>query len=168
MWPAAIRPTAQWRRTYHTTYRLASSQPPPPRPFKPELSKERTPREPSPPPEPEKGILSRLWPFSNSQAQRLNGEPKDPARGIEASRRVVIEGKLDPRYKDAARMYTALICALPLSIYLSYELWRRRFMGVDKKQIPAFPTAEEAGQGKSLELRSGIPDDASPTQASVD
>ena len=148
MWRAAsISKASQWQRTPPIAHRCASTQPPPPRPFNPAVSK-RIPPTPPPeePPVPKKGILSRIWPFSRTQAAERVNEPKDPARGAEAARRVVREGHLDPRYKEAAAKITALICALPIAIYLSYELWRRRFMGVERKQIPT-PGMKKDGDG---------------------
>ena len=57
--------------------------------------------------------------------------------------RVVREGKLDDRYKPAARRITALICALPILIFTSYVLFQRRFMGVEQKK-PIVKKAQEA------------------------
>jgi hypothetical protein len=60
---------------------------------------------------------------------------------------VVREGVLDPRYKGAARKYTAIICALPIVIVLSYVLLQRRFMGKEQKKLPAIKVREDAGRG---------------------
>jgi hypothetical protein len=56
---------------------------------------------------------------------------------------VVTTGKLDPRYKAAARRWTALICALPIALVLSYELFRRQFLGAEQKKIPIKSVKEE-------------------------
>ena len=37
---------------------------------------------------------------------------------------------------------TAIICALPLALYLSYELFQRRFMGKEQKIRPTKPSGE--------------------------
>ena len=60
-------------------------------------------------------------------------EAPDPARGIEASKQVVREGQLHPRYKAAAKSYTRIVVLSPLIIWLSYELYQRRFMGKEQK-----------------------------------
>ena len=97
--------------------RSSSSQPPKARDFKPNLARD--------------GDIST----TNAAAPSI--EPRDPARGLEAAKRVVTTGKLDARYKGAARRYTALICATPVALYLTYELYRRLFMGVRPKEMPA-------------------------------
>ncbi len=56
------------------------------------------------------------------------------------------EGILDPRYKEGAKRYTRLIVASPIAIFLTYELYRRRFLGVEQKVVPA-AKAEETGEG---------------------
>lgn len=70
---------------------------------------------------------------------------QDPARGYEAARKVVKQGVLDERYKRGAKAYTRIIVAMPLVIYLSYELYRRRFLGVEQKKLPA--VGEKKGGG---------------------
>jgi hypothetical protein len=120
-----------WRRPIYKTARLASAPPPKPRDFKANLSREAVDSEES------SADPSRNSPASNAR------ELGDLARGIEASKRVVTTGKLDPRYKAAARKWTALICALPIALVLSYELFRRQFMGAEQKKIPIKSVKEE-------------------------
>lgn len=99
-----------------------------------------------------KEIFSRLWRYatsspstttkststtttkSTSKSTTAQPEPiypssPDPQRGIEAARRVVREGVLDARYSRAAKNFTLVMCALPIAIYTSYELFQRRFRG---------------------------------------
>lgn len=61
----------------------------------------------------------------------------DPQRGIEASLNVARGGKLDPRYRPAARRVLAIMIALPVTLVLSWELYQRRFMGKEKRPIPS-------------------------------
>ncbi|KAK4636298.1 hypothetical protein CLAFUW4_00408 [Fulvia fulva] len=129
------------------SYSTAKPTPPTPRPYRqaaPEQRLSRHPAYPEPPAEIEqkKSLFPRLWPFKPSQQGPIDLGAKDPARGVESARRVVKEGVLDPRYKSIARRVTALICALPLSIYLGYELFQRRFKGKERKRVvppPAKP-----------------------------
>ena len=130
----AIRPSQWQRKLYQTTRSVNTTQPPPPRPY--------TPAPPRATPRPE---FPDLPPVRLTIYERIFGkrkekpvpepEPLDPARGREAAERVVREGVLDPRYKDAAKKYTRLIVASPLAIYLTYELYRRRFEGVEQKTV---------------------------------
>lgn len=96
-----------------------------------------------------KEILSRLWRYASSttpttkssstststtksttaQPEPIYPSSPDPQRGIEAARRVVREGVLDARYSRAAKNFTLVMCALPIAIYTSYELFQRRFRG---------------------------------------
>lgn len=92
-----------------------------------------------------KEIFSRLWRYASttstsstasttSKSTTAQPEPiypssPDPQRGIEAARRVVREGVLDARYSRAAKNFTLVMCALPIAIYTSYELFQRRFRG---------------------------------------
>ena len=129
---ATTRPVVSlWRRSIYQTTRLASAPPPKPHDFKPNLSREAVNDEEA------SADASR-----NSAASKAR-EPGDLARGIEASKRVVTTGKLDPRYKAAARRWTALICAMPIALVLSYELFRRHFLGAEQKSIPIKPVKEE-------------------------
>lgn len=123
---AKYRPAPRWleRRTC-TTDRLSSSQPPKARDFKPNLARH--------------GEALDTSATSTAASQR---EPKDPARGLEAAKRAVQTGKLDDRYKSAARKYTALMCATPIAIYLSYELYRRLVLGIEQKELPTVNTNE--------------------------
>lgn len=76
-----------------------------------------------------------MWPFKSSSEPVYLGD-HNPARGMEATRRVVREGVLDPRYKAAATRVTALICATPIVLYLTWELYQRRFNGKGQKVRP--------------------------------
>jgi len=88
----------------------------------------------------------------------LYREPLDPARGREASLRVVREGVLDPRYKPASRRVIAIICAVPIFIVSSWVLFQRQFLGVEQKKHTgrgqsedgdgvAAPVVEVVGEG---------------------
>jgi hypothetical protein len=111
------------------TSRQSSAQPPKPRDFKPNLSRDSV-----------NGGSKQ----ANESATTASShkQPEDLARAREASIRVVTTGKLDPRYRAAARRWTALICATPIALYLSYELYRRQFMGVEQKKLPSVPVKE--------------------------
>lgn len=138
------------------TAAAAAAAPPPPRPFKPLPAHERVARYPDhaledPPASTEKKakggggrakeIFSRLWRYASSstststtksttaQPEPIYPSSPDPQRGIEAARRVVREGVLDARYSRAAKNFTLVMCALPIAIYTSYELFQRRFRG---------------------------------------
>lgn len=133
-----------------------AAAPPPPRPFKPLPAHERVARYPDHALEDSatstekngkgggraKEIFSRLWRYasstssSTSTSKSTTAQPEpiypsspDPQRGIEAARRVVREGVLDARYSRAAKNFTLVMCALPIAIYTSYELFQRRFRG---------------------------------------
>lgn len=130
----------------------AAAAPPPPRPFKPLPAHERITRYPDHALEDSatstekngkgkgggKEIFSRLWRYASStsksttstaQPEPIYPSSPDPQRGIEAARRVVREGVLDARYSRAAKNFTLVMCALPIAIYTSYELFQRRFRG---------------------------------------
>lgn len=130
----------------------AAAAPPPPRPFKPLPAHERIARYPDHALEDSatstekkgkggggggaKEIFSRLWRYASSTSTSTTAQPEpiypsspDPQRGIEAARRVVREGVLDARYSRAAKNFTLVMCALPIAIYTSYELFQRRFRG---------------------------------------
>ncbi|KAK0871563.1 hypothetical protein LTS02_001902 [Friedmanniomyces endolithicus] len=131
--PPAAPPPPWLKATYASTTK--PSPPPEPRAYKPP-SPSQTPKEPLETPDPPKQSLIRRL-FSTRNVQPLpDAEPKDIARGVEASQRVVRDGFLDPRYRPAARRVTAIICALPLAICLSYVLFERRFMGKEQKVRP--------------------------------
>lgn len=129
-----------------------AAAPPPPRPFKPIPAHERIARYPDHALEDSatstekkgkgggKEIFSRLWRYASStsttsttstkaQPEPIYPSSPDPQRGIEAARRVVREGVLDARYSRAAKNFTLVMCALPIAIYTSYELFQRRFRG---------------------------------------
>lgn len=133
-----------------TAAAAAAAAPPPPRPFKPLPAHERIARYPDHALEDSatstekkgKEIFSRLWRYATSTststtttksaastAQPIYPSSPDPQRGIEAARRVVREGVLDARYSRAAKNFTLVMCALPIAIYTSYELFQRRFRG---------------------------------------
>lgn len=95
------------------------------------------------------GFLARLLP-KREQKPLIEG-PQDQARGFEAARKVVRDGVLDPRYKNASRYYTRIIVALPIVIYTTYELYRRRFLGVGQKAIPEKKVAVEQQDVKTRE-----------------
>lgn len=63
------------------------------------------------------------------------------------------EGVLDPRYKEGAKRYTRLIVASPIAIFLTWELYRRRFLGVEQKVVPAAKDIEEERMGGEGEKR---------------
>lgn len=138
----------------------AAAAPPPPRPFKPLPAHERVTRYPDHALEDSatstekngkgggraKEIFSRLWRYASSttststastastaQPEPIYPSSPDPQRGIEAARRVVREGVLDARYSRAAKNFTLVMCALPIAIYTSYELFQRRFRGKVQK-----------------------------------
>lgn len=128
-----------------TTARGVSSAPPPPpdpRSFRATPAEQRISKHPADiesrtqpaDAEKKKGIIARLWPFKAAEPVYLGAH--DPARGAEATRRVVREGLLDPRYKAAATRVTALICATPILLYLTWELYQRRFQGKERKRRP--------------------------------
>lgn len=141
-----------------TAAAAAAAAPPPPRPFKPLPAHERIARYPDHALEDSttstekngkeggkggaKEIFSRLWRYASStstststtksttaQPEPIYPSSPDPQRGIEAARRVVREGVLDARYSRAAKNFTLVMCALPIAIYTSYELFQRRFRG---------------------------------------
>lgn len=148
MRPATRPVRSPYRQIPYTPCRLSSTQPPTPRPYKQASPEERVSRHPldpkEPKPEPKKGVGFYLWPFRRrNQAHIKTEEPPDLARGIEASKRFVKEGVLDPKYHAAARKVTALICALPIAIYLGWVLFRRRFQGVEQKRFPKVRRQEE-------------------------
>jgi hypothetical protein len=62
---------------------------------------------------------------------------------------------LDPRYKQAGSVYTRLIVALPIAIYLSYELYRRRFLGVEQKKIGKIQESPTKQGVESIQVESG-------------
>lgn len=143
------------KNNHHPT--AAAAAPPPPRPFKPLPAHERIARYPDHALEDSatstekngkggggggaKEIFSRLWRYASStststtttsttaQPEPIYPSAPDPQRGIEAARRVVREGVLDARYSRAAKNFTLVMCALPIAIYTSYELFQRRFRG---------------------------------------
>lgn len=142
------------KNNHHPAAAAAAAAPPPPRPFKPLPAHERIARYPDHALEDSatstekngkggrgggaKEIFSRLWRYasSSSSTKSTTAQPEpiypsspDPQRGIEAARRVVREGVLDARYSRAAKNFTLVMCALPIAIYTSYELFQRRFRG---------------------------------------
>lgn len=132
----------RWPRSPHQIRRYANAAPPPREyqkpPAKAKPAIEVTPEEPAKKP----GLLSRLLPKPRRDPAVYG--PKDPERGMEAAQRVVKTGQLDDRYKGAARRYTLIVVMLPLVIYLPYELYKRRFLGVERKQIPEKRSHDDA------------------------
>lgn len=110
-----------------------------------------------------KEIFSRLWRYaststtttaSTTTSKSTTAQPEpiypsspDPQRGIEAARRVVREGVLDARYSRAAKNFTLVMCALPIAIYTSYELFQRRFRGKLQKGRVVEREGEGEGDG---------------------
>lgn len=114
-----------------------------------------------------KEIFSRLWRYASStttstlsttttkstsksttaQPEPIYPSSPDPQRGIEAARRVVREGVLDARYSRAAKNFTLVMCALPIAIYTSYELFQRRFRGKLQKGRVVDRDGEGDGDG---------------------
>lgn len=136
-----------WQRARYTTSRPATNAPPPqPRAWKAVAPSERITKRPAQLQDDLKlkktSFIHRMFSLKNEEPQAYQNEPKDPARGIEASMRFVREGVVDPRYRPAARRVTAALCALPIAIYLTYELFQRRFMGREQKQRPIRKPAE--------------------------
>lgn len=138
------------KNNHHHPTAAAAAPPPAPRPFKPLPAHERIARYPDHALEDSatstekngkgggraKEIFSRLWRYASSTTTSTTAQPEpiypsspDPQRGIEAARRVVREGVLDARYSRAAKNFTLVMCALPIAIYTSYELFQRRFRG---------------------------------------
>lgn len=119
-------------------YATNKPAPPQPLPYKPAQASERISRHPPEPIQPAKPLkqtlIRRL--FSLRDEAPVTREPKNIARGIAATQRVLTEGVLDPRYRPAARRVTAIICALPIVFCLGYELFQRRFEGKEQKAIP--------------------------------
>lgn len=140
-------PRAPWPRAgYATTSGNTQPSPPPPLPYKPTPAKERVSHRVDQQQEPvpkKKGWLSRLWP--SRPPSTIYPPSPDRERGLQAARRVVKEGFLDPRYRRAARSFTAIMCALPILLYTSYELFQRRFMGKEQKTRPVITSAEDDG-----------------------
>ncbi|RMZ06618.1 hypothetical protein D0862_04566 [Hortaea werneckii] len=146
-----------------TTSRPSHTAPPQPRPWRPQEPSERVARQPqwareeAQPTTPKKRSWThRLFALRDDsipeeqpapEPQPTPSQPKEQpsdtaARALEASRRYITEGFKDPRYRSAARRVTAIICALPLALYLSYELFQRRFMGKEQKVRPVKPSGE--------------------------
>ncbi|KAI6841195.1 hypothetical protein KC340_g9001 [Hortaea werneckii] len=151
-----------WRALYSTS-RPSTTAPPQPRPWRKQEPSERVVRQPQWVAEEAKAAApkKRSWthrlfalrddnipeeepvPEPQSNPSPPKQQPSDTAaRALEASRRYITEGFKDPRYRSAARRVTAIICALPLALYLSYELFQRRFMGKEQKVRPVKPSGE--------------------------
>ncbi|WPH02095.1 Hypothetical protein R9X50_00495000 [Acrodontium crateriforme] len=125
---------SNWRTAFYSTSR--NQGPPTPKAYKPSPANPAAPKpkleEPALPITPPKkpSLLSRLSPF---KPDPFLAEPRDFARGIAASQQVVRTGVLPARYRPAARKIISIICALPIALYLSWELYQRRFMGKEQK-----------------------------------
>ncbi|KAI7297266.1 hypothetical protein KC315_g18540 [Hortaea werneckii] len=143
-----------------TTSRLSTTAPPQPRPWRKQEPSERVVRQPQWAQEEAQSTQpkKRSWTHrlfalrddsipeesapSPPKQQQQQQHSDTAARALEASRRYITEGFKDPRYRSAARRVTAIICALPLALYLSYELFQRRFMGKEQKVRPTKPSGE--------------------------
>jgi hypothetical protein len=157
---------AAFRPLFHTAGYATAPQPPPApsrsqvapaaRPFKPESPEERHSRitdwQFTEPVVLEKkdenrekkkpGIFPRIW--SSKPQEPIYLGSSNPEQGAEAARRYVKEGVVDRRYAGAARRVTAMICATPILIYCSYELYQRLFNGKEQKKRPLVaPTLAE-------------------------
>ncbi|KAI7281148.1 hypothetical protein KC345_g4327 [Hortaea werneckii] len=154
-----------WRALYSTSRPSNTTAPPQPRPWRKQEPSERVVRQPqwvaeeaqSTAPK-KRSWIHRLFALRDdsipeeqpaSESHPIPSPPKQQqqtsdtaARALEASRRYITEGFKDPRYRSAARRVTAIICALPLALYLSYELFQRRFMGKEQKVRPTKPSGE--------------------------
>ncbi|KAI6816187.1 hypothetical protein KC332_g10752 [Hortaea werneckii] len=155
------------RAFYSSTSRPSNTAPPQPRPWRKQEPSERVVRQPQWAQEEARSTQpkKRSWthrlfalrddsipeeqpgpapqPTPSPPKQQQQSQPSDTAaRALEASRRYITEGFKDPRYRSAARRVTAIICALPLALYLSYELFQRRFMGKEQKVRPTKPSGE--------------------------
>lgn len=165
------------KNNHHSTAAAAPPPPPAPRPFKPLPAHERIARYPDNALEDSatstekngkggggggraKEIFSRLWRYASTtttttskstttaQPEPIYPSSPDPQRGIEAARRVVREGVLDARYSRAAKNFTLVMCALPIAIYTSYELFQRRFRGKLQRGRVVEREGEGDGGGK--------------------
>lgn len=137
---------------------------------------DNSPSSENPSPPPRVTLASILWPFKRDGTQISSQSPRHDARstavdeadraigstaqenrsrGVATTRRVVTEGVLDPRYKPAARRVTAIIVALPFALYLSYELFERRFLGKERRKFSADPSTIQDAAGETVVERSG-------------
>lgn len=161
------------KNNHHHPTAAAAAPPPAPRPFKPLPAHEHIARYPDHALEDSatstekngkgkggaKEIFSRLWRYastSTTTSKSTTAQPEpiypsspDPQRGIEAARRVVREGVLDARYSRAAKNFTLVMCALPIAIYTSYELFQRRFRG----KLQKGRVVEREGDGDGGEVK---------------
>ncbi|EMC94718.1 hypothetical protein BAUCODRAFT_556983 [Baudoinia panamericana UAMH 10762] len=133
------RHPAPWHTATYATSRPPpppASSPPQPRPYRPssERQAQQLPTEITAPAPQRKKKPSLL----NSLFEGVIPEgPKDPARGLQASQQYATTGKVDPRYKPAARRWVLIIAWTPFVIYGGYELFQRRFFGKEAKVITA-------------------------------
>lgn len=159
-------PTLPLRDLQRRTYASDRAPPPPPRPYKPRPS-----RPPKPPvidetagtasnpikqPSLHRRIINRLFSTRDPAPPSPSQPPRDLVRGLEASRRVVRDGVLDPRYRPAARKVTAIIVAMPMVIYLGYELAMRRFGGKEVKRREYVGMEVDGGGRFAQRLREGM------------
>lgn len=170
----STHPVTGPKNNHHPAAAPHPPPPPAPRPFKPLPAHERIARYPDHALEDSatstekngkgggggKEIFSRLWRYASSTkststtttsaastAQPIYPSSPDPQRGIEAAKRVVREGVLDARYSRAAKNFTLVMCALPIAIYTSYELFQRRFRGKLQKGRVVEREGEGDGDG---------------------
>ncbi|KAI7546845.1 hypothetical protein KC331_g5362 [Hortaea werneckii] len=159
-----LQPSSPIWRAFYSTSRPSHTAPPQPRPWRKQEPSERVVRQPQWVAEEAKSAApkKRSWthrlfalrddsipeerpasePTPNPSTPKQQQPSDTAARALEASRRYITEGFKDPRYRSAARRVTAIICALPLALYLSYELFQRRFMGKEQKLRPVKPSGE--------------------------
>ncbi|KAI7160166.1 hypothetical protein KC349_g3670 [Hortaea werneckii] len=159
-----LQPSSPICRALYSTSRPSTTAPPQPRPWRKQEPSERVVRHPHWVAEEAKSTSpkKRSWTHrlfalrddsipeeqpapepAPTPSPPKQQQPSDTAaRALEASRRYITEGFKDPRYRSAARRITAIICALPLALYLSYELFQRRFMGKEQKMRPVKPSGE--------------------------
>ncbi|KAK5110284.1 hypothetical protein LTR62_006137 [Meristemomyces frigidus] len=127
-----------WRQAHYAT-NARPPHPPPPRPYqKPDPSSRKAlPSEPWESPQPKKRTLMQRILGIAKEPLPFKDEPKDIARGFEATQRAVQTGILDPRYRPAAWQVTKILCALPIVIVVGYHLIGRGF-GWEEQKVRSF------------------------------
>lgn len=145
----AIRCSAFSKQTLQRTQRRYASAPPQPRPYRPATTEEREARRRAPdedfetkPPK-KRGRLAWLNPFADPAPSKpteapepVSQEPRDPQRGIEAARRYLQDGVVDPKYKSAATKVIFGLAAMVVAIGLTPEVYKRTFKGKKRKEVP--------------------------------
>lgn len=141
----------------HSSASKLSKVPPAPRVYKSVDIQERKqsptgpPEQPATTPPKKTTLLSRLFPFKPSPQAPIHVQSPNPARGLDAARRAVQHGVLDPRYTPAARRILIAVVAAPIAIVTSYELFARRFMGKQQK-IPGQKPADKSDGTQQSEV----------------